>query len=80
MDYTPDFEMRKISDLTQDLFEHALSEERPRVVCDEATMWDVSMLAPADLRTRLSQHYHRPVSMEDLRLPLWRLLRQLNGL
>jgi hypothetical protein len=80
MDFTPDLEMRKISDLADDLFEHALSEERPRIVCDEATMWDVSMLAPADLLTRLSQHYHKSVSKDDLRLPLWKLLRQLNGL
>ncbi len=80
MDSTPDVEMRKVSGLAQDLFEHVLYDEKPLVVWDEATMWDVSMLAPADLLTRLSQYYQKPVSMNDLRLPIWKLLRQLKGL
>ena len=66
--------------VARDLFEHVLYDEKPLVVWDEATMWDVSMSAPADLLARLSRHYHKPVSIDDLRLPLWKLLRRVNGL
>jgi hypothetical protein len=81
MDFTPDVEIR-ISGLAQDLFEHVLYDEKPLVVWGEATMWDVSMLAPADLLTRLSQYYQKPVSMNDLRVLLGRnqVVQQLLGI
>jgi hypothetical protein len=78
MEFTRDDEMRKVSDLAQEFFERVLYDENPLFVGDEATIWDVSMSTPADLITRCSRYYGKPVSLDDLKQPLWKLLRQLN--
>jgi len=80
MDFGSDLEMKQILNLSKDFFEHVLHDEHPLFVSDEATILDVSTSAPADLLERLSQHYKRPVSMDDLNRPLWNLLRRMNGL
>jgi hypothetical protein len=80
MEFAADVEMQKISNLAQDFFKHVLHDEKPLFVSDEATIWDVSTSAPADLLSRLSQQYQKQVSMDDLKQPLWKLLRQMNGL
>jgi hypothetical protein len=78
MELSSNLEMQKIPELTKDFFEHILYDEHPLFVSDEATILDVSMSAPAVLLTRCSQYYEKPVSMDDLKQPLWKLLRQLN--
>jgi hypothetical protein len=78
MKFTSDDEMRKISNLAQEFFERVLYDEKPLFVGDEATIWDVSMSTPAELLMRCSRYYGKPVSLDDLKLPLWKLLRLLN--
>jgi hypothetical protein len=80
MEFGPCVEMGKIQDLAQDFFEHVLHDEKPLFVSDEATIWDVSTSEAAELLIRLSQHYRKSVSIDDLKQPLWKLLRQMNGL
>jgi hypothetical protein len=48
-------------------------------VSDEATIWDVSMAAPEEITKRCSEYYGIPVSMDDLKQPLWKLLSQLDA-
>ncbi len=79
MEFSPTVEMGKIQDLAQDLFEHVLHDEKPLFVSDEATILDISTAEPTDLITRLTQHYRTPVSMDDRKQALWKLLRQMNG-
>ncbi len=80
MEFSPCVEMGKIQDLAQDFFEHVLYDEKPLFVSDEATILDVSTSEAAELLISLFQHYQKPVSMDDLKQPLWKLLRQMNGL
>jgi hypothetical protein len=80
MEFSPSAEMDRIQDLTDDFFEHVLYDEKPLFVSDEATIWDVSTSEAPDLIIRLAQHYQKPVTMDDLKQPLWKLLRQMNGL
>jgi hypothetical protein len=78
MEFSSDFEIQKIPGLINELFEHVLHDEHTLFISDEATIWDVSMAIPEDLLNRLSQHYGKPLSMDDLKQPLWKLLRQLD--
>ena len=78
MEFSSDAEMQRIPELTREFFEQVLFDEDPLFVGDEATIWDVSTAAPEDLIKRCSEYYQTPVSQEDLRQPLWKLIRQLN--
>ena len=71
--------MLKITELSQELFEHVLYDEEPLFVSDEATIWDVSVSSPEEVMRRCSAYYGVPVSMEDLTQPLWKLLPQLDA-
>jgi len=74
-----DDKTRQIELLAREFFEQALSGEYdPIFVSDEATIWDVSMEAPEELLRRCSEHYETSVSIEDLKQPLWKLIRQLD--
>jgi len=78
-EFSPDVEMQKIPELTQELFDHVLYDEEPLFICDEATIWDVSSAPTAEeLIDRISQYYKKPVTTADLTQPLWKLIRQLN--
>jgi hypothetical protein len=80
MQFAPDAEIQKISTLVEKFFEHVLCDEEPLFVSDEATIWDVSTVATADeLIQRLQHYYGRVVSVEELKLPLWRLILQLTS-
>jgi hypothetical protein len=71
-------EISKIPELVHELVTNVLDDgEEPFFISDEATIYDVSMASPEDLRQRCSDYYGRPVSLEELRMPLWQLLRQL---
>jgi len=79
MEFSSDTEIRKIAELLDELFVHVLYDEEPLFVSDEATIWDVSMADPEELLKRMSAYYGNPVSIEDLKQPLWKLLRQLHN-
>jgi hypothetical protein len=78
MEFSSDNEIRNIPGLVGEFFQHVLFDEEPLFVGDEATIWDVSMATPEELLNRLSEYYGQAVSLEDLKQPLWKLLRQLN--
>ena len=78
-EFSSDERMRKISALAQDFFDHVLDGEEPFFVSDEAKIWDVSMDSPEELIRRCSEYAGEPVSLEDLKQPLWKLLPQLSA-
>jgi hypothetical protein len=78
MEFSSDVEMQKVSREAREFFEKVLSDEEPVFVSDEATVWDVSMTTADDLLERCSKYYGKSLTVEDLKQPLWKLLRQLN--
>ncbi len=71
--------MKKIPELADEFYDNILDEEdRPFFVSDEATVWDVWMSTPEELLKKVSQYYEKTVTTDDLKQPLWKLLRQLN--
>ena len=78
MKFSSYIEIYKISELTQEFFQHVLYDEEPLLISDEATIWDVSMSSAEELIARISRYYRKPVSVTDLAQPLWKLIRQLN--
>jgi hypothetical protein len=79
MEFSSDKEMQKIPELAREFFEHILFDEEPLFVGDEATIWDVSLATPEDLVKRCSEYYQTPVSEQDLRQPLWKLVQYLDA-
>jgi hypothetical protein len=79
MEFSSDYESRKLSREIEEFFALILPEEEPLFISDEATIWDVSTSATTEeLLARCSKYYRKTVSAEDLRQPLWKLLQQLN--
>lgn len=78
MEFSSDVEMQKVSREAREFFDKVLSDEKPLFVSDEATIWDVSISTAGDLLERCSKYYGKSLSVEDLKQPLWKLLRQLN--
>ncbi len=78
MKFSSDVETKRVRELLRELFEEVLTDEEPLFIGDDATILDVSMSEPVELKQRLSSYYHTPVSEEDLKRPLWKLLRFLN--
>jgi hypothetical protein len=79
VEFSSDQEIQKIPELVREFFEHVLCEEyEPIFVGDDATVWDVSMATPDELLRRCSEYYKTPVSLEDLKKPLVKLLPELN--
>ena len=79
MEFSPDGEIEQLQDLVQELFDHVLYDEEPIFISDEATIWDISMSSTEVLLQRLSGYYGVTVSRADLKLPLWKLLRETNA-
>jgi len=77
MEFSSDVEIAKIPGLVQELFEQVLYDEEPLFIGDEATIWDVSVSTPNELLRRCSDYYGVPVSLEDFKKPLWKLLPEL---
>jgi hypothetical protein len=77
--FSSDERIRKIPALAQEFFEQVLDGEEPFFVSDEVTVWDVSMASPEELIRRCSEYAGQPVSLEDLKQPLWKLLPQLSA-
>lgn len=78
-EFSSDERMRSISVLAQGFFDHVLDGEEPFFVSDEAKIWDVSMDSPEELSRRCSEYAGEPVSLDDLKQPLWKLLPQLSA-
>lgn len=78
MEFSADSEMRKIPELVQEFLRHVVSDEESLFISDEATILDVSMAPPEELMRRCSEYYRTSVSREDLKQPLWKLIRALN--
>jgi hypothetical protein len=78
MEFSSDIEITKISGLVQELFEQVLYDEEPLFIGDEATIWDVSVSTPSELLRRCSDYYGVPVTLEDFKNPLWKLLPELS--
>jgi hypothetical protein len=78
-EFSSNEKMLKIPELSEELFKHVLYDEEPLFVSDEATIWDVSTASPEEIIRRCSEYYGIPVSMEDLKQPLWKLLPQLDA-
>jgi hypothetical protein len=73
--------MRRVPEkLTLEFFEHVLLDEQPLFVSDEATVLDISCATPDELQERCSAYYRTPISADDLRQPLWKLIRHLSGI
>ena len=79
MDFAPDNNIEQLKDLVQELFDNVLYDEEPIFISDEATIWDVSMSSPEELLSRISRYYGITISRADLKLPLWKLLREINA-
>lgn len=77
MEFSSSVQMEKVADLAQIFFDRVLYDEEPLFVSDEATVWDVSMLSPEELITRILKRYGKTVSMADLGQPFWKLLLTL---
>jgi len=78
MEFSSDIELQKIRDLVRVFCENVLYDEEPLFISDAATIWDVSPSTAEDLIGRCSKYYRKPVSLADLKQPLWKLIRQLN--
>jgi hypothetical protein len=78
MELSSDVEMQKVTREAQEFFENVLCDYEPMFVSDEATIWDVSVSTADELLEQCSKYYGKVLSEDDLNLPLWKLLRQLN--
>lgn len=79
MQFSSDAEIRKIPQLVEDFFRQVLYDEEPIFVGDEATILDVSMAMPDELVKRCEAYYGRPVTVQDLRRPLWQFLGEFGA-
>ena len=79
LEFSSDVEMKKIAKLAEEFYKNILDEgDEPFFVSDEATVWGVWMYEAEELIRRVCQYYGKPVTMDDLKQPFWKLLRQLN--
>ena len=79
MEFSSDQEMRKIPGLLEEFLQYVAYDYEPLFIGDEATIWSVSMETAEEMLRRCSEHYGTPVSMNDLKQPLWILLPQLDA-
>jgi hypothetical protein len=71
-------EIEKRPEQAREFFDAVLDpEERPQIVSDEATLYDISSDDVADLSARCRQHYGVGLEPHHLQLPLWQLLDHL---
>jgi len=72
-------EIKKIPDLVKTFIEYILYDEEPIFISDEATIWDVSVSSAEELIKRCSEYYGIDLSIDDLSMPLWKLIQKLNA-
>ncbi len=70
-------EIAKVTPLLDDFLKNVVYDEEPLFISDEATVWDIFSGAEEDLQQRLTSYYGRPFTRDELKQPLWTLLRQL---
>ena len=78
MELGSDVQMQRLSREAREFFEKVLYDEEPVLVSDEASILDVSTSSIEELTERCAKQYGKNLSPEDLKQPLWKLLRQLN--
>src|SRR5713101_1451234 len=78
MELGSDVQMQRYSREAKEFFEKVLYDEQPVFVSDEATILDVSTSSIEELSERCAKQYGKTLLPEDLKQPLWKLLRQLN--
>jgi len=66
--------MLKIENLMDEFSLKILYDEEPLFVSDEATLLDVWSGDVDEILERCSEHYGVPISLEDAKRPLWKLL------
>jgi hypothetical protein len=76
--FSSDDEISKIPVLLQAFLQGVLYDEEPLFISDEATIWDVSTGPVEEILGRCSDFYGIPVSLEDSKQPLYRLLPWLD--
>lgn len=76
--FSSDVEMQKIVRLAEDFYKSILFDEEPLFVSDEATLFDVWSGDMEEILERCSAHYGTPLTLEDAKLPLWKLLPLLD--
>jgi hypothetical protein len=79
IEFSSNAEMQKISSEAREFFKKVLYDEEPLFVSDEATILDVSTSTTTDLLDRCVKSYGKSLSMDDLKQPLWKLIRLLNA-
>ena len=55
------------------------AEEFPWFVSDEATVLDVCTLSPEEIAERLATHYGARVPVQELRMPIWKLVERVKS-
>jgi hypothetical protein len=76
--FSSNLEMQKIALLAEDFYKSILFDEEPLFVSDEATLFDVWSGDMEEILERCSAYYGTPVTLEDAKLPLWKLLPWLD--
>jgi hypothetical protein len=77
-DFSPTVEMDKIGPLAEEFYRNILFDEEPLFVSDEANLLDVWSGDITEILDRCSTHYGVPVTLEDAKQPLWKLIPMLN--
>jgi hypothetical protein len=72
-----DGDMQKLGPELAEFVQYVIPDEEPAFVSDEATVWDISLSTEDELISRCSSHYGVQLRAEDLKLPLSRLLPEL---
>lgn len=70
--------VRAMQDAIDEFLDHVVpNDERPMVVTDDASVFDVTTLDPEEIIARCVNFYGRGPSIEQLSLPLWKLVALL---
>jgi hypothetical protein len=78
MEFASDEKTRGVEALCDEFLEKVLYDEEPIFISDEANVFDISTWEPAELMKRCFAYYGKPITREDLKLPLWQLVTRLS--
>jgi hypothetical protein len=79
IDLASDKNVRKVRTLVDEFLKYVLFDVEPLFVSDETKVWDFTGDDGTETVARCSSYYGVSVSREDLDLPLWRLVTELNS-
>lgn len=77
LNFASDEDMQTLGPELAEFVQYVIPDEEPAFVSDEATVWDISLSTEDELISRCSSHYGVQLRLEDLKLPLSRLLPEL---